>query len=248
MSDPQRPVNFKAAIRDPSRSAFARYRELCYGRMSLGAMIRAELLLALLGSLPGAVGIFLRGVLYRSVFGSVSGRPLIGCHVTLRHPHKIRLGAHVLLDDHVVLDAKGETNDGIRLGDNVFISRNCILSCKNGDIHLERNVGLSAHSLLVSANRITIGEGTVIGAYTYLLSIGDYDYRRRDLPFFEQTPLPSRGPLTIGRNCWIGTRVTILDGACIGDHCVIGAHSLVTQPIPSHSLAYGTPARVVRAL
>jgi hypothetical protein len=42
----------------------------------------------------------------------------------------------------------------------------------------------------------------------------------------------------------------VLDGAQIGDDCMIGAGSLVTKNavIPSGSLVYGSPAKVVRAL
>jgi hypothetical protein len=35
----------------------------------------------------------------------------------LRHPHKIRIGAGVVADDSVVLDAKGTDNHGIDIGD-----------------------------------------------------------------------------------------------------------------------------------
>ena len=56
----------------------------------------------------------------------------------LRHPHKIHIGSNVVIDDNCLLDAKGETNRGIRIGDGVFIGRNTILSCKNGDIELGR--------------------------------------------------------------------------------------------------------------
>ena len=44
----------------------------------------------------------------------------------------------MVIDDNCLLDAKGETNRGIRIGSGVFIGRNTILSCKNGDIELAR--------------------------------------------------------------------------------------------------------------
>ena len=52
----------------------------------------------------------------------------------------------------------------------------------------------------------------------------------------------------IGNNCFIGSGVTILPGVSIGDDTVIGAGSVVTADIPSSSLAYGNPCRVVRHL
>jgi maltose O-acetyltransferase len=56
------------------------------------------------------------------------------------------------------------------------------------------------------------------------------------------------GPLTLGRDCWLGARVTVLDAACIGDRCVIGAGAVVTRPVPDRTLAVGTPARAVKSI
>ena len=54
----------------------------------------------------------------------------------------------------------------------------------------------------------------------------------------------------IGNNSLIGIGTIILDGACIGDNCIIGANSLVNKGtiIPDGMMAYGSPAKIVRAL
>lgn len=76
-----------------------------------------------------------------------------------------------------------------------------------------------------------------------------------------------KSPLQIGNQVTIGHRVTlhgctlgdrilvgmgaiILDDAVIGNDCVIGAGSLVTKKtvIPSGSLVFGSPAKVIRPL
>ena len=53
---------------------------------------------------------------------------------------------------------------------------------------------------------------------------------------------------TVGDNTLVGMGAIVLNGACIGSDCIIGAGALVTQGtvIPDGSVAYGTPARVVR--
>ena len=55
---------------------------------------------------------------------------------------------------------------------------------------------------------------------------------------------------TIGDNTLIGMGAIVLDGACIGSNCLIGAGALVTEgtAIPDGHVAFGSPARVVRAL
>lgn len=51
----------------------------------------------------------------------------------------------------------------------------------------------------------------------------------------------------IGQNCFIGGRSLILPGIEIGDHCVVGAGSVVTKSVPPRSLVAGNPARVLRS-
>lgn len=55
---------------------------------------------------------------------------------------------------------------------------------------------------------------------------------------------------TIGNEVLIGMGAIILDGVEIGDRCIIGAGSLVTQnkKIPPGSMVMGSPAKVVRGL
>ena len=54
----------------------------------------------------------------------------------------------------------------------------------------------------------------------------------------------------IGDNSLVGMGAIVLDGARIGKDCIIGAGALVTQgkEIPDGMLAFGSPAKVIRAL
>ena len=218
--------------------AFGVYRDVCYGPSSLAHVITAELLVLLVGWMPGALGLWLRRLLYPPLLGGCGKGVIIGRNVTFRHWKKIHLGEAVFIDDNSVVDAKGQGNAGIRFGDRVFIGRNTIVYCKGGDIRLEPEVNVSANCTVFSSNHLTIGRGTVIGAYTYLLSGGSYD-PSDPAPFARQSGMNTRGRLHVGPDCWIGARVTVLDGASIGRRCVIGAGSVVTRPVPDRSLAWG---------
>jgi acetyltransferase-like isoleucine patch superfamily enzyme len=202
----------------------------------------------LIGALPGAAGLFLRSKWYPSLFRHAGPKVFIGKNVTLRHPKKISLGTNVIIDDNCVIDAKGRDNLGIIIEDNVFVGRNTIIYCKNGNIHIKSGVSLSANCTVFSSNQLIMEPDTVVGAYSYLLSGGEYDYADTATRFVHQTGMETKGILTIGENCWLGARVTVVDAASIGSHCVIGAGAVVTQPIAPDSLAVGVPARVVKSI
>lgn len=55
-------------------------------------------------------------------------------------------------------------------------------------------------------------------------------------------------PIYIGNSCWLGASVTVCPGVTIGENCVIGAGSVVTEDIPANCLAAGVPCRVIRTL
>jgi acetyltransferase-like isoleucine patch superfamily enzyme len=225
----------------------AKYRQLIYGDTSAGYCLRAEAIFSLCGGMPGAAGLILRKVLYPSLLGSCGKGTLFGRNITFRHPRKIRLGADVVIDDGTLIDAKGAENRGITAGNSVFIGRGSLVYCKGGDIDLGDDVNISSHCTLFSSNSLTVGNGTIIGAYSYLLSGGEYEADSA-IPFCEQSGMNTKGPLDLGSNCWLGARVTLLDGVTVGEHTTLGAGAVVTSDIPANSIAVGVPARVVKQL
>ncbi len=193
-------------------------------------------------SWPGALGLVLRKTFYPLLLGSCGRNVVFGQNVVLRHPHKIHIGSNVVVDDNCLLDAKGESNRGIRIGDGVFIGRNTILSCKNGDIELGDHANIGFNCELFSASRVTIGSGALLAAYTYVIG-GDHDFSDPSKPVLEQTR--TSAGVTIGAGAWMGAGAKILDGVTIGDHAVIGAGAVVRDDVPAHAVAVGVPARIV---
>lgn len=49
-------------------------------------------------------------------------------------------------------------------------------------------------------------------------------------------------PVRIGSDVFIGANVVVLPGVTVGDHCVIGAGSVVTRSIPDGTVVAGNPA------
>ncbi len=191
----------------------------------------------------GAVGIFFRNLFFPLLFKKVGKGVSFGRSLTIRHPGKISIENDVVIDDYCVLDAKGLNNKGIYISEHSFIGRSTILSCKNGDIKLERNVNIGFNSEIFSGSKVTIGENTLIAAYVYIIG-GGHDYSRIDIPIAEQEK-PSHG-IEIEKNCWIGAGAKVFDNVTIGEDTVIGAGAVVTRDIPAFSIAAGVPARVAK--
>ena len=160
----------------------------------------------------------------------------------LRHPHKVHVGSNVVIDDHCLIDAKGESNRGIRIGDGVFVGRNTILSCKNGDIELGDATNIGFNCELFSASRVTIGRSVLMAAYGYVIG-GDHDFSDPAKAVLAQSRT-STG-VVIGDGVWMGAGAKVLDGVEIGPLAVIGAAAVVRENVPASAIAVGIPARVV---
>jgi acetyltransferase-like isoleucine patch superfamily enzyme len=148
----------------------------------------------------------------------------------------------VVLDDNCLVDAKGESNRGIRIGDGVFVGRNTILSCKNGDIDLADGANIGFNCEIFSASRVTIGRNVLMAAYTYVIG-GDHDFADPSKTVLEQTR--TSAGVTIGDGAWLGAGAKILDGVTLGEGAVIGAGAVVRESVPASAIAVGVPARVV---
>lgn len=106
----------------------------------------------------------------------------------------------------------------VEIGRTVYVGPFCCL----GDVTLEDDVLLGSH--------VSIMNGSA-----------QHGIERLDIPVREQ---PGNWPrITIGRDSWIGDRAVVM--ADVGNHCVIGAGSVVTKPIPDYAIAVGSPARII---
>jgi len=223
-------------------SSREKYASLVVGRSGWGALLKYEAIVTLSQGVPGALGLALRKTFYPLLLGSCGRNVVFGQNVVLRHPHKIHIGDNVVVDDHCLLDAKGTTNRGIRIDSGVFIGRNTILSCKNGDIDVGAGANIGFNCELFSASRVSIGAGVLVAAYAYVIG-GDHDFSDASRSVLEQRRTSSG--ISVGDGAWIGAGAKILDGVAIGERAVIGAAAVVREDVPSGAVAVGIPARVV---
>jgi len=224
-------------------SPLRKYQDLVVGRRGLARLLLYETVILVSAWVPGALGLVLRRLLYPLLLGSVGRGVVFGQGVVLRHPHKIRLGDGVTVDDLVVLDAKGTSNRGIDVGSGVFLGRGTILSCKDGDIAIGENGNFGFHCEVFSGSSVTVGRHGLFAAQSYLVG-GGHEFEREGLAVVEQART-SRG-IVLGDNVWLGTGAKVLDGVRIGDDVVVGANAVVNADLPDGAIAAGVPARVLR--
>jgi virginiamycin A acetyltransferase len=62
----------------------------------------------------------------------------------------------------------------------------------------------------------------------------------------QKEDLPFKGDTVVGNDVWIGYDSLIMPGVKIGDGAIIAARSVVTNDVPTYSIAGGNPARLIK--
>lgn len=172
---------------------------------------------------------------------------MFGRGVRLVNFSRIRFGKYLKLGKHVTLNALGR--NGIFLGNNVSIgdfSKVVVSTTFNNigsHISIGNNVGMGEFAYLGGAGGLEIGDDCIIGQY-FSCHPENHNYSGTDTLIRFQGV--SRKGIKIGSNCWIGSKVSILDGVTIGNGCVIAAGAVVTGSFPDNSIIGGVPARLLK--
>ena len=129
------------------------------------------------------------------------------------------------------------------------ISSTALLS-DNEHISIGDNCWIWHHSILDGSNGIRIGKGVQIGAWVGIFTHSSHIAIRLHGDNYLQVDRDDRvgyvrGSVTIGDYTFIGAGAKILPGVEIGSGCVISAGAMVTRDVPDHSIAAGSPAKVI---
>lgn len=157
---------------------------------------------------------------------------------------RIKWGKWVKLGEGVQLNALGKK--GITLGSRTSIgafSRLVVSTTLNemGEyIKIGERVGIGEYSYLGGAGGLEIGSDCIVGQY-FSCHPENHNYDRLNTLIRNQGT--SRKGIKIGDNCWIGAKVTIVDGVTIGKGCVIAAGAVVTKSFPPNCVIAGVPAK-----
>ena len=173
---------------------------------------------------------------------------LLGRGVRFFNAPKIKFGKFMKLGNHVYVSALSK--NGVTFGNNVGIgdfSRIIVSTSLNqvGDyIKIGDNVGIGEFAYLGGAGGLEIGNECIVGQY---LSCHPENHVYDDINVSIRHQGVTRKGIKIGNNCWIGSKVTILDGVEIGDGSIIAAGAVVNKSFPANSIIGGVPAKLIKS-
>ena len=111
----------------------------------------------------------------------------------------------------------------------------------SGKLILHKGVFINNSCSFNCIERIELGAGTMMGEGVRFYD-HDHIYTAEKIEKWQWTS----APIIIGRDCWIGSNVTILKGVTIGNNTIIGAGCLVRNDIPANSVVYNDGHLVVK--
>jgi acetyltransferase-like isoleucine patch superfamily enzyme len=149
--------------------------------------------------------------------------PLHGNVLEALQEGRLEIGPGVLLEPGVWITAPGAAR--VRIGAGSFL-----------------NLGV----MVAAAELVEIGEHCMFANGCFVTD-ASHRFDDPDKPVTWQG-FTSKGPTRIGDNVWCGANVVVTSGVTVGERCVIGANSVVTDDIPAFSIAAGAPARVLREI
>ena len=109
------------------------------------------------------------------------------------------------------------------------------------NITVGKNVFINAGCQFQDHGGVTIGDGTLVGHNVVFATLNhDFNPQRRSW----MTP----APIVVGKNVWIGSHATILQGVTIGDGAIVAAGAVVTKDVPANTIVGGVPAKFIRKI
>jgi acetyltransferase-like isoleucine patch superfamily enzyme len=118
-------------------------------------------------------------------------------------------------------------------------TKNIILPQNATSIKTSFAVSGSCYIKVFDGTTLEIGEGTIWAFGTCIIT-GNHD-------LYDRTK-HNLASIKIGRDCWLGSKVTILPGVVLGDNVTVGANAVVTKSFPSNVVVAGNPAIIIKEI
>lgn len=197
---------------------------------------------------PGILGLLLRQKLYRYLLGHCGRGVLIGRHVDLINRDRIALGDHVIVNDGARLDAGSyfgpETAIDVAMG--AFIGAGTTLTAGPGRLIIGEGSNIGSRCTISAAEDVVVGHHALLAGYCTVGTVPGSPAAAADTGPQAPAGRSEKAPVIIGPGCWLGLRCQVTAGVRIGEGAIVGAHALVTEPLPAFVIAVGRPATIKR--
>lgn len=172
-------------------------------------------------------------IICKGNYASFGTKSFLGVHLISRGEKYITIGDYCHIGDNSILTAWDNYKDQI-FSPQIKIGNGC-------------NFGVLSH--ITAINYIEIGNNCLTGPQVLITDNSHGVFSLEDLGIAPiNRPLYSKGPVIIGDNVWIGSKVTICPNVHIGNGAIIAANSVVTHDVPAFSMVAGVPAKIVKQL
>ena len=102
------------------------------------------------------------------------------------------------------------------------------------NLKLGSRTDIGAFTYINAKNEVVIEDDVQVGSHCSIYSISTIDNKE--------------GPVTLKKNCKIGSHSVIMPGVTVGENSVVGAFSFINDNIPANVVAFGVPAKVIKKL
>lgn len=109
------------------------------------------------------------------------------------------------------------------------------------NIHIGKNVFINACCHFQDHGGVTLGDGCQIGHNVVFATLN-----HGMAPEDRGTTYPA--PIRLGKNVWVGSNATILQGVSIGDNSIVAAGAVVTHDVPENVIVAGVPAKIIKTI
>ena len=109
------------------------------------------------------------------------------------------------------------------------------------NIHVGEDVFINACCHFQDHGGVTLGDGCQIG-HNVVFATLNHGLQP------EERGITYPVPIVLGKNVWVGSNSTILQGVTIGDNAVIAAGAVVTKDVEPGTIVGGVPARFIKKL
>ena len=126
-------------------------------------------------------------------------------------------------------------------GKGFYMGKNNLIHCKKLLIGNSVYIGNNCH---LSIDDLKIGDYTMFASRVSIVG-GDHRFDVVGTPI-RDTGRAERKGVIIGKDCWLGHGVTVLDGVEIGEGAIIAACSVVTKSAEPYGVYAGVPAKKIK--